>query len=66
MQVKERDLSTILNETHENKWVAISADYARVIAAANTLRELTRLVSDSTAIFYKVLPHDVSFAPWVA
>ena len=60
------DLSAILDRSHENKWVAITSDYSRVIAAADSLRDLLRSVSDSTAIFFKVLPHDVSFAPAVS
>jgi hypothetical protein len=57
------DLSTILDSSHENKWVAIASDYSRVIAAADSLRDLLRSISDTTVIFCKVLPHDVSFAP---
>jgi hypothetical protein len=66
MQIDEagRDnLSGILDRSHENKWVAITADYSRVIAATDSLRDLLRSVSDSSAVFFKVLPHDVSFAP---
>lgn len=59
----ERDLSNILDASHENKWVAIAADYSRVTAVADHLRDLLRLVSDPTAIFRRVFPHDVSFAP---
>jgi hypothetical protein len=57
------DLSGILDRSHENKWVAIASDYSRVIAAADSLRDLLHSVPDTTAIFCKVLPHDVSFAP---
>ena len=57
------DLSDILNSSHENKWVAIAADYSRVIAAGNSLRELMKSVPDTSAIFYRVLPRDVNFAP---
>jgi len=53
----------LLNASHENKWVAISSDYSRVISVSDSLRDLLRMVSDTTAIFYKVLPSDVSFAP---
>jgi hypothetical protein len=60
------DLSGILDRSHENKWVAITSDYSQVIAAADSLRGLFRSVSDSTVIFFKVLPHDVSFAPTVS
>ena len=57
------DLSTILDASHENKWVAIASDYSRVVAAATTLHDLMHSVSDSTVIFFRVLPRDVSFAP---
>ena len=62
---KEYDLSRILDASHENKWVAVAPDYTRVIAAADSLRELLRSVSDTAAVCFKVLPHDVSFAPSV-
>jgi hypothetical protein len=57
------DLSRILDASHENKWVAIAPDYTHMIAAAESLRELLRLVPEPTAVIWKVLPHDVSFAP---
>jgi hypothetical protein len=60
---ERNDLSLILDSSHENKWVAIASDYSRVIHAADSLRDLLRSVSDTTAIFCKVLPHDVCFAP---
>jgi hypothetical protein len=56
-------LSPIIDKSHENKWVAIAPDYSRVIAAADTLRELLSIVSDPRAILFKVLPYDMSFAP---
>ena len=59
----EMDLATLLNSSNENKWVAIAPDYSRVLAAANTLAELTRLITDPKAVFHRVLPHDVSFVP---
>ena len=57
------DLSDILNSSHENKWVAIAADYSRVIAASNSLRELMKSVPDTSAIFHRVLSRDLNFAP---
>jgi predicted RNase H-like HicB family nuclease len=56
-------LPKLLKPSHENKWVAIAPDYSRVIAAADTLRELLQSAKDPNAIFFKVLPHDLSFAP---
>ena len=57
------DLSNIIGVAHENKWIAISPDYSRVLGAADTLRDLIRSINDDDAIFHRVLPHDVSFAP---
>jgi predicted RNase H-like HicB family nuclease len=57
------DLSAILDSSHENKWVAIAPDYSKVIAAADTLRDLMRSVSTKDAIYHRVLPRDVNFAP---
>jgi hypothetical protein len=55
-------LSSILDRSHENKWVAIAPDYSRVLAAADTLQGLLTTVSDPAAVFFKVLPFDMSFA----
>ncbi len=57
------DLSEILNASHENKWVAIAPDYSRVLAAADILGKLMHSIKNSDAIFHRVLPRDVSFAP---
>lgn len=56
-------LARIINSSHANKWVAIAPDYSRVIAAAESLRALNRNVSTTDAIFHRVLPDNVSFAP---
>jgi len=69
MQTNKRgpnDLAGILDSAYENKWVAIASDYSRVIAVAMTLRELMQTVTDQNAIFHRVLPRDVSFAPLVS
>lgn len=55
------NLANIIDESHENKWVAIAADYSKVIATATTLREIMSMVSDPDAIFHRVLPRGVSF-----
>lgn len=59
------DLRNILTESHENKWVAIAADYSRVIAAASDLGTLDSMVKDPKAIFHFVMPHNVGFAPMI-
>jgi hypothetical protein len=60
---KGHDLSAILDASHENKWVAISLSYSRVLAAADTLRDLIPLVKDADVIYYRALPRQATFAP---
>ena len=57
------NLSNIIDASHENKWVAIAADYSKVIAASDSLRELVHSVKDDGAIYHRVLPRDAGFAP---
>jgi hypothetical protein len=57
------DLADILDVSHENKWVAITPDYRRVVAASERLPDLMRQVAGKDVIFHRVLPHDVSFVP---
>ena len=65
-QAREVELTNILDASHENKWVAISPDYDRVLAAADSLPQLMREVTDQDVIFHRVIPHDVSFVPTVS
>ena len=60
------DLSETVGASYENKWVALTPGYGRVIASANTLRDLMTSVTDTDAIYHRVLPLDVSFAPTIA
>ena len=62
-QVAAIDLSGILDSSHENRWVAIAPDYSRILETADSLGDLMQSVKDKDAIFHRVLPHDVSFAP---
>lgn len=59
------DFSAILDRSHENKWVALTADYSRVLAASASLGDLMGSISDPDAVFYRVLPREVSFAPTI-
>ena len=59
--VQEIDLTKIVNESHENKWVALARDYSKVVAAAPTLRELVSVVDGQDVVFHRVLPRGVSF-----
>jgi len=55
------NLTKILDESHDDKWVAIARDYSKVVAAAPTLRELVKIVSDADVVFHRVLPRGVGF-----
>ena len=57
------DLSRVLDASHENKWVALSPDYSHVLGVAERLPDLMHSVTDEDAVFHRVLPRDVSFAP---
>jgi hypothetical protein len=57
------DISSIVDASRQNKWVAIAPDYSRIVAAADTLRSLMRTVADEDVVFHKVLSRGVSFAP---
>ena len=60
-----KDLSKLL-QPYENKWVALSPDYSRVIASGETLRETAAQVREDDkeqAVFHKVLPFDAYYIP---
>jgi hypothetical protein len=61
-QAQPIDLNDILDTSHENKWVALSPDYRRVLGVSDKLADLMRRIAQRDAIFHRVLPHD-SFAP---
>jgi len=61
-----KKLWKIINAAHQNKWVAIAPDYSRTLAVADTISELVRTVGERDAIFHRVLPENVSFAPATA
>jgi hypothetical protein len=57
-----RDLTNVLNKSHENKWVALSSDYTEVLGASDNLVELTKQISDKKAVYMKVPPADTIYA----
>ena len=59
---KQINLAGILNSSHDDKWVAIAPDYSRVIAVADHLGDLMKSVKED-AVYYRVLPEGVVFAP---
>ena len=58
-----------LLQPYENQWVALTQDYRRVVAHGNTLKETIATLNPherETVIFHKVLPFNVSYAPFQA
>lgn len=50
-----------LDKTHENKWVALSADRANVMASSTTLETLRKKVGDAKVVYTRILAADPSF-----
>ena len=48
---------------HANKWVALSRDYKRVVASADSLVDLARTTKDQDVLIVKALPMLVNYAP---
>lgn len=51
---------------YENKWVALSGDYTRVLASGRSLKEVDAKLKDSErveAVLHKVLPFNAVYAP---
>ncbi len=59
---KNYDLTKILNESHENKWVALSPDRYTVLGSSDNLVELKDQVNNKDAVYMRVLPSDTEFA----
>ncbi|TSC84503.1 MAG: hypothetical protein G01um101417_168 [Parcubacteria group bacterium Gr01-1014_17] len=53
----------ILNKNHENKWVAFSPGYKKVVAVDETLQSLQQKVGEKEAVVMRALPFDVGYAP---
>lgn len=62
-RAKGIDLRRVLKRSHENKWVALTPDYARVVAASDDLVKLDKVMAGRDVVYHRVLPADVIFAP---
>ena len=58
--VNAQDLS-ILTDKYENKWVALSKDYKKILAVGSNLLDVLR-VKDPDKVVIKVLPN-LGYAP---
>jgi Family of unknown function (DUF5678) len=65
--IKAPDLTALSGTAYENKWVAFSHDYSKVLASAETLTELLEQLNDkeksSDPIFYKVPSKNSYYIP---
>jgi hypothetical protein len=57
------NLHRLVDKSHEGKWVAISADHQRLVAASDDLLTLEREVRGQAVTVFKVMPSDVGYAP---
>ncbi len=64
---KNHFIKRMLNP-YENKWVALSPDHKNVLSSGQTLhdaREQLNKKNKKDAIFFKVLPGGVNYAPFL-
>lgn len=58
MDTKNSDLTGVLSEIHEKKWVALSKDSSKVIDFDVDLVALDKRVDKDKVVFMKVPPSD--------
>ncbi len=62
MKLKSIDLTKILKEQHENKWVALSRDYTKVMGVNSKLKDLKEKIGDEDVVYMKVPSSDRIYA----
>ncbi len=65
MEVVKAPNLRLLTKAHENKWVAFSSDYKKLLAVAESLISLRKKIGQARAVVMHVLPADVGYAPTV-
>jgi hypothetical protein len=66
--VEAPDLTKVLNKTHEDKWVAFTRNYEKILADAESIESLInklgkKVIDTQKPIFYKVPSSQYSFSP---
>ena len=64
--IKAHDLSKLIKKEHENKWVAFSSDYKRIVSSGKTLKDTASKIKareKGRVIFHKVLPFEAYYEP---
>ena len=59
--IKAPNLS-LINKSHENKWVALSIDYKKILASSESLVSLKKKMGQVKAVFMHVLPTDLGYS----
>lgn len=62
MKNKNYDLTKLLGKIHENKWVALSPDYKKIVGSSAILANLQKSVGKKDAVYMFVPPFGVRFA----
>lgn len=62
--IKSPDLIKVLGKEHENKWVALSVNYKKVLAVGDNLSSILTAVPQKEKVVMKVLPN-LSYAPLI-
>jgi len=65
-KLKTIDLSNLL-KPYENKWVALSSDYKKILESGKSLEEIIKKCKKrkyKRPIYFKVLPFDKAFVPF--
>jgi hypothetical protein len=60
--IKAPNLS-LITKAHENKWVALSIDYKKILASSESLVSLKKKIGQAKAVFMHVLPANLGYAP---
>jgi len=60
--IKAPNLS-LLTKAHDNKWVAFSQNYTKLIAVAESLVSLRKKIGQTKAVVMHVLPAHLGYAP---
>jgi len=60
--VNQLGYSKLLKKAHENKWVAISPSYKKLLAVGETLSEVLQKTGKKEVVVMQVMP-DTGYAP---
>jgi predicted RNase H-like HicB family nuclease len=53
----------LITKTMENKWVAFSANYKKIVAVGSTLAEVYKKAKADNVVVMKALPSNLGYAP---